>query len=61
MTIAIKRGGFVRVALIAEGESALVEWRHPSVPATAPRASTPPWTRRGSFGVRRMHSRGKRY
>ena len=32
MTIAIVRAGVVRVALIAEGESALVEWRHPSVP-----------------------------
>ena len=32
MTIAIVRAGLVRVALIAEGEIALVEWRHPSVP-----------------------------
>lgn len=30
-------------------------------PALAPRAWSLPWTRRGLFGVRRMHSRGKRY
>lgn len=55
MTIAIVRAGLGKVALIDEGESALFR------PAPAPRAWSLPWTRQGLFGVRRMHSRGKRY
>ena len=60
MMIAIVRAGVVRVAFIAEGESAVVESRHRSVPARR-RGLRVLLGRGGSSGVRRMHSRGKRY
>ena len=58
MTIAIVRAGLVGMALIPEGEKCTRRMAALSRPATALWASSPPWTRRGSFVVRRMQSRG---